>query len=377
MRDDHTPYGGASEEQALRGLLHGAVEGLEPSEGALERLRYAVPARRARRRRAVVGAAAAVLLAGTAIPAALHLAADRDPATDRPAMAGHGRKPGATAGSGPSDPHQNGAGAHPRATRSGGGAPEAGGTTGQPDPTTGGVPADGATAGTAGPSGTGTPDGSAPGQFRPAPGGIARPPVAQGAPGCGADQLGVVGSARPPEADGKVYGSFKVTNVSARGCVVTGPDTVTAAPAPVGGSGAGAGVAVVGHTAGDPASGLLPDPASEPPLLLLQPDTAYEVRFAWVPSAGPCPAQTPGAGPKPTQGDTGDGAAHPGDGAAAVEAGTGGTDAQTPAPPDPGAGVAVSHTPAAGSPVTRTTIPEACGGTLYRTGAIPLDAPAP
>ncbi|MEU7607087.1 hypothetical protein AB0B44_40650, partial [Streptomyces sp. NPDC041003] len=50
MMDDHTQPGGASEEEALRGLFHGAVEGLQPSADALERLRHAVPARRARKR---------------------------------------------------------------------------------------------------------------------------------------------------------------------------------------------------------------------------------------------------------------------------------------------------------------------------------------
>ncbi|MDX6765050.1 hypothetical protein SIN09_38130, partial [Streptomyces sp. F8] len=67
MMDDHTAPDGASGEDELRILLRGAVEGIQPSEDALERIVHAVPARRrARRRRAVVGAAAAALLAGTA-----------------------------------------------------------------------------------------------------------------------------------------------------------------------------------------------------------------------------------------------------------------------------------------------------------------------
>ncbi|MCY0947224.1 hypothetical protein [Streptomyces antarcticus] len=373
MTDDHTPLCGAGEEQALRGLLHGAVEGLEPSEGALERLRYAVPARRSRRRRAVVGAAAAALLAGAGIPAAVHLSGGGNTAADRSAMARHGERSGATAGTASSDPHQNGAGAHPRATRSPGAAPDAGGTTGEPDQAATGS-STGGTGASAGPSGAGTPSGSSLGQSGQLPVTGPQPPAAQGVGRCGADQLGVVASARAPEADGRVYGSFKVTNVSVRGCIVSGADRVTAAAAA---PGTGTGTAVVGHTAGDPASGLLPDPSAAPPLLVLQPNTAYEVRFAWVPSGESCPAATP-AGPKPPQGDSADGA-----GAAPGGAdGTGGTagagpDPQTgPPSPDP-AGVAVAHTPVAGSPTTQTTIPEACGGTLYRTGSIPLDAPAP
>ncbi|MEU9301307.1 hypothetical protein [Streptomyces sp. NPDC048269] len=357
MRDDHTPQGGAGQEEALRGLLRGAVEGLEPSEGALERLRYAIPARRTLKRQVYVGAAAVALLAGTAIPAALHMTAAEGTATDHSAMAGHG-EPGGKPAAVPSDPHQNGAGAQPRSPRSTGGAPEAGGATGQPDPTAAGAPAGGVTAG---PTGTGT---------APVAGTGPQPPAAAaGAPGCGAEQLGVVGSAQARRADGKVYGSFKVTNVSARGCTVTGPDTVTAAPAAGTGTGPGAGVTVVGHTAGDPASGLLPDPSAEAPALVLQPNTAYEVQFAFVPSGEACAAPSTETGSKPPA-RSGDAAGASGTAADAPEPRT---DVTTPAP----AGVAVSHTPQAGSPTTQTTIPEACTGTVYRTGAIPVDAPKP
>ncbi|OEJ32616.1 hypothetical protein [Streptomyces subrutilus] len=355
MMDDHTAPGGASDEEALRGLLRGAVEGLQPAEGALERLRYAVPARRTLKRQALVGAAAVALLAGTAIPAVLHMTAGADTATAHPAMAGHGSESGGKPGGAPSDPHQNGSGSQPRATRSGGGAPDAGGTTGQPDPKATGTPAGGVTAG---PSSSGT----APGTVVGSGNGPQPPAAAPGVPGCGAEQLGVVGSARTPEADGKIYGSFKVTNVSAQGCTVTGPDTVTAAAAAGAPTGPGSGVAVVGHTAGDPASGLLPDPSAEAPVLVLQPSSAYEVRFAWVPSAEPCPSASPDAGEKPPQGQSSD--------TPVVDPDTGTTPPQAP-------GVAVSHTPPAGAPVTRTTIPEACGGTVYRTGAIPVDAPKP
>ncbi|MFJ6047574.1 hypothetical protein [Streptomyces sp. NPDC092307] len=360
MMDDHTSPGGASGEEELRILLRGAVEGLQPSANALERLRDAVPARRTRNRRAaLVGAAAAVLLAGTTIPTALHLSAADGAATDHPAMAGHGSATDDRRAASPSDPHQNGFGSQPRSTRSFGEMPSSGGGTGQPSATAG-PPVGGLTAG---PSGAGTSAGPA-GSGGSVVGSGPLPPVAApGVPGCGADQLGVVGSARSPETDGKVYGSFRVTNISAQGCAVSGQDTVTAAPAPGAGTGAASAVAVVGHTAGDPASGLLPDPAAAAPVLVLPPNTAYEVRFAWVPSGESCSQANPDAGAKAPQGDT-----------AGATGGTGsgtGTEPQAGATPAP-AGVAVSHTPQSGAATTRATIPEACGGTVYRTGAIPL-----
>ncbi|MFI1064615.1 MULTISPECIES: hypothetical protein [Streptomyces] len=360
MMDDHTPSGGASGEEELRVLLRGAVEGLQPSAGALERLRDAVPARRTRNRRAAfVGAAAAVLLAGSAIPAALHLSGAQGAAQDHPAMAGHGAATGDKHDTLTSDPHQNGFGSLPRPTPSFGEVPAVGGVTGRPNATAG-TPEAGLAAGPSGAGTSGGPAGSGGSVVGPGP----LPPVAApGVPGCGADQLGVVGSARAPETDGRVYGSFRVTNVSAQGCAVSGQDTLTAAPAPGTGSGPASGVAVVGHKAGDPASGLLPDPAAAAPALVLPPNTAYEVRFAWVPSGEACAPANPDAGgkspqtePAGTTGGTGD--------AAAVEPQAG----ASPAP----AGVAVSHTPQSGATTTRTTIPEACGGTVYRTGAIPL-----
>ncbi|MFD6971315.1 hypothetical protein [Streptomyces sp. NPDC059949] len=356
MMDDHTQPGGAGEEDALRSLFHGAVEGLEPSAGALERLRCAVPARQVRRRRqaVVVGAAAAALLAGTGIPAVLHLAGGDGASADRPAVAGHGAHAGEKSG-GASDPHQNGHGVQPKSTHSFGGAPAVGGATGQPDATAGGSPAGGVTAG---PSGTGT-FGTSPGSV--AGSGPLPPAPPSGGPGCGADQLLVVGWSRAPEADGRVYGSFRVTNVSSHGCAVTGQDTVAASAAT---QGTGSSVAVVGHKPGDAATGLLPDPSAAAPSLVLTPNTSYEVRFAWVPSGEACSATKPDAGANPPQSDSA-GAS----GGAASGTASDPTAGETPVP----AGVAVSHTPQAGAATTQTTIPEVCGGTVYRTGAIPTD----
>ncbi|MGO4461524.1 hypothetical protein AB4039_30155 [Streptomyces sp. M-16] len=386
MRDDHeNPLGpaapGTGDEQVLRSLLTGAVQGLEPSEGALERLRHAVPVRRARKRRALVGAAAAALLAGTAVPAALHLGTDQGAAAGHSAMAGHGEAQGGKSG-GPPDPHQNGSGdgtgTGPKPAKPAGADQEAGGAGGTPSPQASGSPSGGTVTG--GPSDAGAVAGTANGA------GHGPPPVgaAPGVPGCTAGQLGVAGSARAPGPDGKVLGSFKVTNVSAKGCTVTGPDTLTAAAVPTGPPPAqSAGVTVTGHTAGDPASGLLPDPSAETPVLFLEPNTAYEVRFAWVPSGASCPPP-PGPSAKPQQGDAarpaGTGTAT---GASAAAQGGDGTAAAAAPGPDPQTGgtdtrqggVAVSHTPATGDPVTRTTIPEACGGTVYRTGILPQATP--
>ncbi|MFG2338853.1 hypothetical protein [Streptomyces yangpuensis] len=363
MMDDHTAPDGASGEDELRILLRGAVEGLQPSEDALERILHGVPARRrARRRRAVVGAAAAALLAGTAIPAALHLAGGEGTAPDRHAMAGHEAQSGNKRG-GASDPHQNGYGAYPKAGSSVSGSPDAGGATGQPDPSQGGSPSGGLTSGPAGTGASGGPAGSAAG---PAAGTGPLPPVAApGVPGCGAEQLGVVGFVRNPEGDGRVAGGFRVTNVSSQGCAVTGRDAVTAASAPAATLAPGSGVAVVGHTAGGPGSGLLPDPAAEAPVVVLPPNKSYEVRFAWVPPGEPCAATGSTSGGTPPQ----DGSAGT---SGSLRTGAA-SEPQTSTPQAPSV-VEVSHTPpTGGAPTTRTSIPDACGGTVYRTGAIPVD----
>lgn len=349
--------GEGSEEQALRSLFSGAVQGLEPAEGALERLLNAVPARRARKRRVLVGAAAVALLAGTSVPAAMHLTAAEGTSADHSTMAGHSQDQGGKVG-GTSDPHLNGSkGPQPKVTKSPGKGQDAGGAGAQPDPQASGSPSSAAVG----------PSSSASVGSQPVP-----PSAAPGVPGCGAAQLGVRGSAHAPEADGKVYGSFKVTNVSGKGCQITGPDHVTAA-APGVVSGKGPVVSVVGHTAGDPASGLLPDPSAEAPVLMLQPNAAYEVQFAWVPSGESCTATPADPGTKPPDGATSESSVRTPDGA------DGATGAAAPAggaSPDPN-GVAVSHTPVTGAPTTQATIPTACGGTVYRTGLIPLNAPKP
>lgn len=346
------------DEEALRDLLRGVVGGIEPSGNALERLRYAVPARRVRKRRILVAAGVA-LLVGTSVPTTLHLVSGTGGNSDRSTMAGHGQQDGNSKGS---DAHQNGSGSKPKPKRSAKDKDRdtgSGGTSASPSPQDNGFPdldGPGIT-----PPGVAASPGS--GTSGTVGGGALPPQPAPGAvPFCTISQVGVQSGTRSPSADGKVYGSFRVTNVSSQACTVRGPETLTAAPAtgPASADG-GAAVAVVNHVTGDPATGLLPDPSVEVSRLVLAPRAEYEVRFAWVPSEQGCPAAN-GSG-----------------GAGAPESGstdTGSTDGgQNPQPQADVPGVAVSHTPntlGPDGPTTRMVISEACAGTVYRTGVIPM-----
>ncbi|MET9854824.1 hypothetical protein ABZY57_17985 [Streptomyces sp. NPDC006450] len=342
------------EEDVLRDLLRGVVGGLEPSSDALERLRYAVPARRVRNRRILVAAAAAVVVLGGSVPVGLHLASGSGGSSDRSVMAGHGQKDGDSKdGSGL---HQNGS-SRPKPKRSSDKDKdkdkdgENGGASASPAPADGRFPSIG------GPDAIPPRAPSAlPGTPGTVGGGLIPPPASSDVPNCTQSQVGVEGSTRAPSAGGKVYGSFKVTNVSGRGCTVRGPETLTAGPASQG----GAAVAVVSHVTGDPATGLLPDPSVEALRMVLAPNASYEVRFAWVPPEGGCPvADGSGEANTPEGGSGG-----------APDTGTGQTRAETPP-----LGAVVSHTPNTSGPdgpTTHTTIAEACGGTVYRTGVIPI-----
>ncbi len=347
-----SPLPGADlDEQALRRLLQGAVGDLEPSTDALEQLRRAVPARRTRRRQAAVGVAAAVIFGIAAMPALIHVATTVGTADDRPANAASSRQ----------RTHEMSDGRH-------GGRDE----DGRPGENTAGQDAgrheedrhgeegkkDG---GTAGPTGS-------PGAAAPAPG----PTLAASSPTCDRKQLGKgAGSVAPADKDGRVYGAFRVVNVSSTVCAVAGSAGVVAAQAQ--GSAESSRVTVVDHTVGDAATGL-PDPATEPTQVILQPGQAYEIKFAWVPSAdgGPsgcskptAPSAAPPASPSSPESGT----------AAKAEEGTQTT--QDTAPAKPPASVVLSHTPDAGEPkAADTTIPDACAGTIYRTGALAAN-PAP
>ncbi|MFF2007455.1 hypothetical protein ACFVWY_00065 [Streptomyces sp. NPDC058195] len=343
--DPEAENGGADlDEVALRRMLHGAVKDLKPVDGTLDHLKRAVPARRAKRRQAVVGMAAAALLIGTAVPALVHVANSDGANAANPAIAGHGEQ--AQGGNGADD----GAGSDGRHTN--------GSTDGQGDgdpdrPASSSDPAD-----------NGGPDGDG-----GASGGAADPsgPLADSLPNCDPGQLGVLSAETGAAgADGTVYGTFRISNVSGTECSVSTGGSV-------GFQAIGAAdpnrIAVVQHTAGDAASGL-PDPSQEQRAVLLKPSMSYEVKFAWVPKES-CPAT--GSSPSPTPTEDAGGAS----GAAAGAGGGDGNSASAQLGSEDGGGsgtqdgsVAVTHTPEAGAPVAQAKIPNACSGTIYRTGVL-------
>ncbi|MFC5723585.1 hypothetical protein ACFP1Z_25825 [Streptomyces gamaensis] len=362
----------SGDEEALRRLLRGAVDGLEPSQDALERLRHAVPVRRARRRQALVGAVAALVLGGTALPALVHVAstggADDERATTNTASSRHTERENRADGRSGGVARDGGS---PRPQTSGGSP----GAKSEPPHTDAG--------GAQGGSGRPTPSGP-PAMTVPDPSVSTFAPVS---PTCDRDQLGNgTAAVGPADKDGRVYGAFRVTNVSGSVCTVAGPGTV-AATARGGANGtAGAHVPVVDHTSGDAATGL-PDPTAGDGKVILRPGQAYEVKFAWIPSGGPgscsqsgdggaSPAPSPSAAPPAVA--SGNASSASGSGTA-----SGGEQEQQrpghqvrpvtddPKPP-PSGSVVLSHTPDGGEPsAADARINETCPGTVYRTGPLP------
>ncbi|MDD9377829.1 hypothetical protein M8Z33_14400 [Streptomyces sp. ZAF1911] len=345
-----------AEEDVLRDLLHGVVGGIEPSGNALERLRYAVPARRVRNRRILVAAAAAVVVLGGGIPVSLLLASGTGGNSDRSTMAGHGQKGGDSKdGSGL---HQNGSGSRPKPKKTSGKDKDKDGKDKTDDGDASTLPPlpDGGYPSVGGPNVTPPRAPSPiPGTTGSVGGGI--PPASVVVPNCAQSQISVAGSTKAASAGGKIAGGFKVTNVSSSSCTVRGPESLVAGPAYQG----GAPVTVVNHVTGDAATGLLPDPSVETLRLVLAPNAQYEVRFAWVPPEGGCPSAN-GAGGNPPEGGSGD------------TSGTG-TDTGQGQAAVPPLGALVAHTPnpdGPDGPTTQLTLAEACGGTVYRTGVIPI-----
>ncbi|WP_405937563.1 hypothetical protein OG338_13430 [Streptomyces sp. NBC_00726] len=332
-------------EDALRRMMHGVVQGLEPSEGSLDRLQRAVPARRARRRQALVGAAAAALLIGTAIPAFVHVANSEGSSTASPAIAGHGEQ--AQGGSGDDSGADSGNGGG----ESGGGHPNGGQGLPQ-EPTS---PSD-----SSGRSQEGDPAGASADPSRSAVDAM-RP--------CDPGQLGVESAKTGAAgADGTVYGAFRIANVSGENCVVRSGGIV-------GFEAMGAAdptrIEVVRHTEGDPASGL-PDPVTEETVVVLKPDAVYEVQFAWVPE-DTCPSTGASPSPTPTEGAAGTGSGSPAGSGSAGTTGESetGTEPQFGTDGAPAKGsISVQHTPEPGAPVAAAKIDNACAGTIYRTGAL-------
>ncbi|MER6102991.1 hypothetical protein ABT115_11870 [Streptomyces sp. NPDC001832] len=335
--------GPVMDEVVLRRMLRGAVQHIGPSDGTLDRLHRAVPARRARRRQAVVGMAAAALLIGTAVPAFVHVANSDGSNTANPAIAGHGEQ--AQGGSGIE--HGSEADGEIR-----GGSTEGQADGGRSQPTSTSSPSD---------SRGQSADGKVGGGADPANS------AAVSVPACGPGQLGVASAETGAAgADGTVYGTFRIANVSGTDCSVSSSGSVGFQAM---GAADPAEITVVQHTAGDAADGL-PDPSQEQGTVLLKPAMWYEVQFAWVPR-NTCP--TSGGSPSPTPTDGAGGAS----GAAGSDTGAadGTTDTAAQLGSEDGGGaldgsISVTHTPEAGAPVAETKIANACAGTIYRTGLL-------
>ncbi|MGV9252601.1 hypothetical protein [Streptomyces sp. NPDC003697] len=331
-----------SDELALRRLLHQAVEDIAPSDGTLDHLRRAVPARRARKRQAAVGMAAAALFVGTAVPALVHVS-NSTGSTASPAIAGQASQAqgGTSEGGGPDG--------GPRAT----GGPDGKSTDKDRDGTGDGRKGD-RRAGTGGGSGGGTDDPSA---------------SQGGAPACTSAQLGSASATvAPPDSAGAVYGTFRIGNVSSRSCTVGGTGTVSTLPQGAADPGS---ISVLAHTSGDAAAGL-PDPSTEVPGLVLKPGASYVVKFAWVPSqtcpttgggtTGGTATEGPSPDPSPSQPVS--------SGGGATSSGETGTTTQLVQDGPADGGVVVSYTADGGAPTVSATVSNACAGTVYRTGVL-------
>ncbi|MEU0369700.1 hypothetical protein ABZ070_05445 [Streptomyces sp. NPDC006283] len=330
--------GAGGDEDALRRLLQGVVEDIQPSPGALEHLHRAVPARRARKRQALVGMAAAALLIGTAVPAFVHVANSAGSEKPNPVNAGHGEQA------------QGGTGNEPGVT---------GGDNGTKGPTQGAgdTVAPGRTAGPGRPTDqpTGVGDGAS---------GAVQSPAAGDVQACTPDQLSVSTELGAPDAEGKVYGTFRVTNISGTDCFAAGStigfQTMGAADA--------ARIGVARHAAGDAANGL-PDPtAAETDATVAMAAKAYEMRFAWVPS-DTCPTEGDSSpDPSPSVGDSSGGGGQGGTGTSE------GSAAEPQLVTEDGlkdGSVAVTYSALGGSVTGQTTVSNACAGTIYYTGVLP------
>ncbi|MZE50937.1 hypothetical protein GTY86_06315 [Streptomyces sp. SID5770] len=353
--------GDGDEELALRRMLQGAVGGLEPSAGSLEHLRRAVPARRARKRQAVVGAAAAAVLIGTAVPAFVHVASSEGTTTASPVNAGHGEE--AQGGTGTETGVEGGQSSKAPASSV---SPSRDGEEGGADGSSGKPEGPGAGA-----------SGEASGDTEGVGSGVGR---------CTSGQLGSGGAqAGGPDAEGKVYGSFRVVNVSGTSCVVDGAGVVGFEARGAADPGR---ISVVRHTSGDG----LPGASQESARLVLKPNGSYEVKFVWVPSetcptTGTTPTPTPTTPveppttppptPTPTEPTTNpDPSGGPGSGGSGgspepVPGAEGGPAAQLLLADGPADGsVVVSHTAEPGGPSLSAVVPDACAGTVYRTGLL-------
>jgi len=333
--DLHASEGFGPDELALRRLLHQAVQEVEPRDGTLDHLRKAVPARRARKRQALVGMAATVLFFGTAIPALVHVSNSTGSDADPSIMGNSSQAQGGTSqGKGPD-----------------GGSSTSGGTSGQASQNPGGHKNDGT--------------GKAPGH-----GTVSANPTAStgtSAPVCTAEQFGASNSTvDAADSAGVVYGTFTVTNTSTTSCTVGGPGTMGTYAV---GAADSTKIGVAQHSSGDSASGL-PDPSTEVSQPVLLPGSSYLVKFAWVPSET-CPTSGSSTGGSSTGGPTT--TPSPTEEASSTSgstAGDTGTSTQLLEDGTLDGSVQVSYTTAPGSPTATATVPNACAGTVYRTGLL-------
>ncbi|MFH9429952.1 hypothetical protein ACH4JZ_16880 [Streptomyces sp. NPDC017615] len=341
IETDGLDDGLGSDEQALRRLLHSAVEDVEPRTGSLEHLRRAVPARRARKRHAAVGMAAAALLLGTAIPALVHVSnSGTDPNT---AMAGQSELTQGTEGRGRTSDGATGD------TRGATGDKRGQGKDDDKKDKPGKKDGD-----KAGSAGAADPSAS----------------LAAGTAVCTPAQLGVMGSANGPDSGGVVYGTFRVSNVSGTPCTVSGTGQVGAVAL---GAADQAKLGVTAHVSGDGASGL-PDPSLTVSSLVLQPGAAYAEQFAFVPSET-CPVT--GGGTTTTGGGSATGGDPSPDPTPSQDPGTtgttdtGGTVGAAPqlltvdGPADGSVQVTYATASGAGS---SAVVSNACAGTVYYSG---------
>jgi hypothetical protein len=336
--DDQSPDGGFdSDELALRRMLHQAVQEIEPRDGTLDHLRQAVPARRARKRQALVGMAAAALFIGTAVPALLHVSGATGSDAD-PLNAGHYSQAqgGASQGKGPD-----------------GGESTSGGSSGKVEDKDKGDQGSKDSDKGAGTGGTG--------------GASATSTV--GVPACTATDLGsATANSGAPDPSGAVYGTFRYTNTSSAACTIAGPGSISLA---VAGAADSAKVGQARHTTGDAAASL-PDPSTELASLVLQPGASYDVKFAWVPSET-CPVQ--GGDPSPDPDPTPD--PSPSEDPGTTTEGTstgGGTGVTTQLVTEDGGtldgSVTITNSAEGGVAAARTTVSNACAGTVFWTGVL-------
>ncbi|MFG2573280.1 hypothetical protein [Streptomyces sp. NPDC048481] len=334
--DDQGPEGLDSDELALRRMLHDVVQEMEPRDGALDHLRRAVPVRRARKRQAAVGMAAAALFLGTAVPAVLHVSnaggSDADPSIAGQASQAQG---GVDQGKNP----DGGSSGKVGDSTGGTGEPE---KSGAADSGQGKAATDGAAS--TGPSAS----------------------TAADAPACLPAQLTAADpTVAVPDAAGIVYGVFRVQNSSSAACTADGAVSLTYEAQ---GAADATKITVVAHASGDVAAGL-PDPSLNVTRLTLAPGSAYEVKFAWAP-AETCP--TPGG---PGGGDGG-GTASPSPspsepaGATGGETASGATAQLYTEDGTADGSVVVSYKSEDGSAAAKATVPNACAGTIYRTGVL-------